>query len=106
MILLFSYSAGVGRTGTFLAMWQAIKEAVATGEVSICDYVIKMRQSRYLMVQNYVSTHIIIIECINMYSENVSLRRRIRNQTSIIGISVYTQTEAILCKFRRIIMSE
>ena len=81
MILLFFISAGVGRTGTFLAMWQAIKEAVATGEVSICDYVIKMRQSRYLMVQNYVSTHIIIIECINMYSENVSLRRRIRNQT-------------------------
>ena len=44
-------SAGVGRTGTFVALWNLLDEAAALGGVDIADAVRRMREFRFKMVQ-------------------------------------------------------
>lgn len=47
-------SAGVGRTGTFLAMDALLENGRKTGQVNVFEYVRKMRESRMNMVQTEV----------------------------------------------------
>ena len=44
-------SAGVGRTGTFIALWNLLDEAWSTEKVDIMDTVRHMRELRFKMVQ-------------------------------------------------------
>ncbi|KAH9490853.1 hypothetical protein Btru_033552, partial [Bulinus truncatus] len=44
-------SAGVGRTGTFIALYNVTREAEETGHINFYETVIKLRQDRMLMVQ-------------------------------------------------------
>ena len=44
-------SAGVGRTGTFIALWNLLDEAAARGGVDVADAVRRMREFRFKMVQ-------------------------------------------------------
>ncbi|XP_062574207.1 receptor-type tyrosine-protein phosphatase epsilon-like [Saccostrea cucullata] len=46
-------SAGIGRTGTYIAIDVLNKKARKTGKVNIAEYVKKMRESRMNMVQTY-----------------------------------------------------
>merc|ERR1712126_221659 len=53
-------SAGVGQTGTFVALWNLLDEATSTGRVNVFDAVRHMREFRYKMVQTadqYVFLH-------------------------------------------------
>lgn len=57
LCLPFLYlSAGVGRTGTYIALDIAFDEAVARGEVNVFDVVKTMRKQRCIMVQTLVGT--------------------------------------------------
>ncbi|XP_059168915.1 receptor-type tyrosine-protein phosphatase epsilon-like [Physella acuta] len=44
-------SAGVGRTGTFIALSIVMKQALDTGSMNLYETVVKLRQDRMLMVQ-------------------------------------------------------
>ncbi|KAH9490847.1 hypothetical protein Btru_033546 [Bulinus truncatus] len=44
-------SAGVGRTGTFIALLNVIKQALETGKLNFFETVTKLRQDRIFMVQ-------------------------------------------------------
>ena len=44
-------SAGVGRTGTFIALWNLLDEAAARGGIDVADAVRRMREFRFKMVQ-------------------------------------------------------
>lgn len=48
-------SAGVGRTGTFIALDALYREGEKTGTVNVPQYVEKMRNARMNMVQGEVS---------------------------------------------------
>ena len=49
------YSAGIGRTGTFIALDALYKEGERTGDVDVPKYVETMRNSRMNMIQGEVS---------------------------------------------------
>uniref|UniRef100_A0A2C9LLG6 protein-tyrosine-phosphatase n=1 Tax=Biomphalaria glabrata TaxID=6526 RepID=A0A2C9LLG6_BIOGL len=49
--LVVHCSAGVGRTGTFIALLNIMQQAEQTGQVDIFSTVVKLRQDRLLMVQ-------------------------------------------------------
>lgn len=51
------YSAGVGRTGTFIALDSLVHESFATKSVSIRHCVENLRNERVLMVQTPVCIH-------------------------------------------------
>nr|XP_034321166.1 receptor-type tyrosine-protein phosphatase alpha-like [Crassostrea gigas] len=46
-------SAGVGRTGTYIALDALFQIGKKTGKVNVAEFVAKMRQNRVLMVQTY-----------------------------------------------------
>ena len=48
------YSAGVGRTGTYIALDALYREGRNTGAVNVMEFVKKMRNNRVSMVQTYV----------------------------------------------------
>ena len=48
------YSAGVGRTGTYIALDALYREGRNTGAVNVVEFVKKMRNNRVSMVQTYV----------------------------------------------------
>ena len=54
--LLFSFSAGVGRTGTFIALCNLLKEAEDTGKMNFLDTLWKLRQDRMHTIQTVVRT--------------------------------------------------
>ncbi len=47
-------SAGVGRTGTYIALYAMLEQAQAEGQVDVLNFVREMRDKRYLMVQTMV----------------------------------------------------
>ena len=51
----FIYSAGVGRTGTFIAIDNTLEQLEKEQVVDIPGAITKMRQRRMKMVQTYVS---------------------------------------------------
>ena len=49
-----SYSAGVGRTGTFITIDNVLEQVAKEGMVDISGTIIKIRQQRMKMVQTVV----------------------------------------------------
>ena len=54
MISVLIYSAGIGRTGTYIALDALYKRGKASGKVNVAEYVKVMRSNRMNMVQTYV----------------------------------------------------
>lgn len=50
----FCYSAGIGRTGTYIALDALSKAGKMTGKINVTEYVKSMRTDRMNMVQTYV----------------------------------------------------
>jgi len=48
------YSAGAGRTGTFIAMDYLCDQLDAEGQCDVVSFIIKMRENRTDMVQSWV----------------------------------------------------
>ena len=57
-ILCIHYSAGIGRTGTYIALDALLEEGRTTGYVNIAKFLMKMRYSRMNMIQTPVSKKI------------------------------------------------
>ena len=53
--ILVHYSAGVGRTGTFIAVDIALEQAFKEGVVDIAGIINRLREQRMQMVQTAVS---------------------------------------------------
>lgn len=51
-------SAGVGRTGTYIALDALYHIGKQTGKVNVADFVKKMRRDRMTMVQTIVSYNV------------------------------------------------
>ena len=54
-ITIHSVSAGIGRTGTYIAFDALCKEGKSQGTINVASYVKVMRSCRMNMVQTYVS---------------------------------------------------
>ena len=52
---LHSVSAGIGRTGTYIAFDALCKEGKSKGTINVAGYIKVMRSCRMNMVQTYVS---------------------------------------------------
>ena len=55
IIVCTYYSAGIGRTGTYIALDALLDEGRTTGYVNIAKFLMKMRYSRMNMIQTPVS---------------------------------------------------
>nr|XP_034320230.1 uncharacterized protein LOC117687579 isoform X2 [Crassostrea gigas] len=67
--ILVHCSAGIGRTGTFIAIDALYEEGQKTGKVYIADYVTKMREKRMNMVQTYEQYKTIFLTLYEMFKE-------------------------------------
>ena len=54
--VIFPHSAGVGRTGTFIAVDNILEQIEKKQLVDVPGIITKIRQRRMKMVQNYVSS--------------------------------------------------
>jgi len=61
-ILYTYYSAGIGRTGTYIALDALLEEGRTTGYVNIAKFLMKMRYSRMNMIQTPVSKKYIFVK--------------------------------------------
>ena len=57
MVLYHTYSAGVGRTGTFICVDSVLEQIKKENMVDIAGIINKMRHQRMKMVQTLVSTN-------------------------------------------------
>lgn len=57
--LLYLLSAGIGRTGTYIALDALFQTGKSTGKVNVAEFVAKMRQNRVSMIQTYVSCRLL-----------------------------------------------
>lgn len=53
--MIYNFSAGIGRTGTYIAIDVLIEAGKTHSKINIAEYVKKMRRNRMNMVQTYVS---------------------------------------------------
>ena len=60
-MFFYLFSAGVGRTGTFITIDAMIQRLKERNDLNIYEFVTDMRSKRTFMVQNQVS--IIILTC-------------------------------------------
>ena len=58
--MYIAYSAGIGRTGTYIALDALYKGGKTTGKINVAEYVKVMRSNRMNMVQTYVSLVMIL----------------------------------------------
>lgn len=58
------HSAGIGRTGTYIALDALYKSGKATGKVNVAEYVKSIRSNGMDMVQNCVRFHILNEQCL------------------------------------------
>ncbi len=62
MVLYYIYfSAGVGRTGTFIALDKLLDQAEHEAAVDVFSCVLQLRQDRVNMIQTVVSYHVVFI---------------------------------------------
>lgn len=90
------FSAGIGRTGTYIAIDVLSETGKMHNKINIAEYVKKMRRNRMNMVQTYViidnnhnkfSTTInMIIIKINM---EVCMRLNVKNKTILLCFSYF-----------------
>lgn len=52
--MTYNFSAGIGRTGTYIAIDVLIEAGKTHSKINIAEYVKKMRRNRMNMVQTYV----------------------------------------------------
>ena len=50
----FNFSAGVGRSGTFIALDSLLQQAESEGKIDVYSYVTQMRKQRCNMIQTLV----------------------------------------------------
>ena len=53
-MFFYNCSAGIGRTGTYIALDALYKCGKATGKINVAEYVKAMRSNRMNMIQTYV----------------------------------------------------
>ncbi|CAL1546508.1 unnamed protein product [Lymnaea stagnalis] len=76
-------SAGVGRTGTFIALRNIMRQAEDTGHVDFFNTVAKLRQARTMMVQTHVQYQflhraaLVAIACMGTTITNADIEKRI-----------------------------
>ena len=74
---MLCYSAGVGRTGTYIAvdhLMQFVDEHGYNEEIDVFDLVLKLRANRMFMVQTEVSIHDIVAPTFVLsYIQNVTI---------------------------------
>ena len=58
--IYIAYSAGIGRTCTYIALDALYKGGKTTGKINVAEYVKVMRSNRMNMVQTYVSLMMIM----------------------------------------------
>ncbi|CAL1536340.1 unnamed protein product [Lymnaea stagnalis] len=102
--ILVHCSAGVGRTGTFIALQNVIKQAEQTGEVDFFNTVAKLREDRIFMIQTpeqyeflHKATQVALI-CLKttVKASDISIRIRFLESTSLTGrTEMNTEYEAI-----------
>ncbi|XP_062610487.1 uncharacterized protein LOC134272254 [Saccostrea cucullata] len=76
-------SAGIGRTGTFIALDVLSRYAKDKGKVNVIEYVKAMRRNRMTMIQN-VDQYVFLYHALYEFSEgNPSIRRKMNLSTSM-----------------------
>lgn len=87
-------SAGVGRTGTFLAVDALLDNGRKTGQVNVFDYVRKMRECRMNMVQTEVGqTMRAVLAC--GHCERVRIKYCLCNMPVMLNNFFFWQTQYI-----------
>ena len=76
MLNRFIGSAGIGRTGTFIALDTLLSEGRKTKEIDVYTYAKSMREDRTGMIQTYVSFKVLLSKLLNIvyykYNQNVN----------------------------------
>ncbi|XP_061179773.1 receptor-type tyrosine-protein phosphatase epsilon-like isoform X3 [Saccostrea echinata] len=86
--LLVHCSAGIGRTGTFIALDALYQHGLETGAVNIQKYVKMMRKDRMSMVQNceqYIELYNALFESFNGKSDTISKDNLISDSGGLYG---------------------
>jgi protein tyrosine phosphatase len=82
-ILCIYYSAGIGRTGTYIALDAFLEEGRTTGNVNIAKFLMKMRYNRMNMIQTPVSKNIFLS---NVSYEYINVTLTASNYAGIVVI--------------------
>ena len=85
--MLSPLSAGVGRTGTFIALDALYRQGMKEDKINIVEYINTMREDRMNMIQNFVSrTH-------RHVQSDYNFRYKALNKIFLVFISSKTCTD-------------